>query len=325
MAATLLDTFRALSSFNPKPEDIAGARWENYVDWAIAQGLAPLAAYNLEYRLAAADVPDWARDRLLSVYQGSLNDNVMKLVSFKRAIDELERSRVLLLGAASFAESLYPHIAFRPVADIQLLARAEEMGALVEVLRQGEFHREGKVETTRGAARILSDGRTEIAIFTEPLGEAARGQLSGIFERALPMKVYGPAVFRPNHEDAVLLLALDHARAGYQVPYISYVDLRELLSGARSLAGPYSKSLDIDALKRRALEWNIERALYASASIVQRLFPEIRDVAEALKPSLRSSTQKLLDRWVVAKVVELGAMRILRGSERWRRLLTGGN
>ena len=323
MAATFLDTFRTLSSFDPKARDLAGAPWENYVDWAIAQGLAPLAAYNLEYRLAAGDVPDWARDRLLSVYQGSLNDNVMKLVSLKRAIDEIEGMRVLLLGAPSFAESLYPHIAFRPIADIQLLVRAEDVRALVEVLRQGEFVREGI--STRGAARALSDGRTEIAIFTQILGEAAQGHLSGIFERALPMKVYGPSVFRPNHEDAVLLLALEHARSGYQVPYISYVDLRELLSGAHSLVGPYSKSLDIDALKRRAQEWNIERALYTSVAIAQRLFPEIRNVTEALKPSLRSSTQKLLDRWVIDKVVQLGSMRILRGSERWRRLLTGGN
>src|SRR5262249_19555848 len=177
---------------------------------------------------------------------------------------------------------------------------------------------------TRGAARILSDGRTEIAIFTQVLGEAGRDHLGGILERALPMKVYGPAVFRPNHEDATLLVALEHARAGYQVPYISYVDLRELLSGARSLSGPYSKSLDVDASKRRAREWNIERALYASASIIQRLFPQTGEVAEALKPPLRPSTRKLLDRWVIGKVVELGAMRILRGSERWRRLLTGG-
>src|SRR5690348_14686047 len=118
---TLLDTFRVLSSFERPRQSLAGAPWEEYVDWAIAQGLAPLAAYNLEYRLAGADAPEWARDRLLSVYQGSLNDNVMKLVNFKRAVDELEGRRVVLLGAASYAESLYPHVAFRPVLDLDLL------------------------------------------------------------------------------------------------------------------------------------------------------------------------------------------------------------
>src|SRR5689334_18135088 len=109
----LLRTFRALSSFSPSRAELRGAPWEEYVDWAIGQGLAPLAAYNLEYRLAAANTPDWVRERLLSVYQGVANDNVMKLVSFKRAIDELEGRKLLLLGGASFAEGLYPHVAFR--------------------------------------------------------------------------------------------------------------------------------------------------------------------------------------------------------------------
>ena len=101
MATSLLELFRTLSSFAPARTDLRSADWERYVDWAIAQGLAPLAAYNLEYRLGPSGAPQWARDRLLSVYQGSANDNVMKLVNFKRAVDELEGRRVVLLGAVA--------------------------------------------------------------------------------------------------------------------------------------------------------------------------------------------------------------------------------
>ncbi len=313
MALTLLDTFRILSSFSPQAGAMAQAPWEAYVEWAIAQGLAPLAAYNLEYRLAGAGAPEWARDRLLSVYQGSLNDNVMKLVSFKRALDELEDGRVLLLGAASFAESLYPHVAFRPVPDIQLWAQSDDLPRLVEFLRQSEFRTDTGVDRVRGAAVVLSDRRTEIAIFTHLLGERVRAHEKGVFERALPVKVYGPSIFRPSHEDAILLLCLEQAKAGYEVPMISFVDLRELLS---------SKPVDFERLKQRASEWRIERALYTSASIVQRLFPELETAAQSVKPALRASTQRLLEKWVIGKVVQLGPMRILRGAERWRRLLT---
>ena len=82
MAPSLLDTFRTLASFSPPRASLRGAPWEAYVDWSIAQGLAPLAAYNLEYRLGGGGAPEWVRDRLLSVYQGSLNDTVMMLVNF---------------------------------------------------------------------------------------------------------------------------------------------------------------------------------------------------------------------------------------------------
>src|SRR5713226_6725991 len=176
MALTLLDTFRILSSFSPP---------------------------------AGAGGPESARDRLLSVYQGSLNDNVMKLVNFKRAVDELEDGRVLVLGAASFAESLYPHVAFRPVPDIQLWAQSDDLPRLVEFLRQSEFRGDSRVDRVRGAAAVLSDRRTEIAIFTHFLGERVRAHEKGVFERALPVKVYGPSIFRPSHEDAILLLCLD--------------------------------------------------------------------------------------------------------------------
>src|SRR5260370_5052929 len=164
MAVTLGDTFRIRASFSQDSGSMAEAAWESYVEWAIAHGLAPLAAYNLEYRLAGAGAPEWARDRLLSVYQGSLNDNVMKMVSFKRAIDELEDRRVLLLGAASFAESLYPHVAFRPVPDIQLWAQSDDLPRLVEFLRQGQFQSDSGVDRVRGAAADLSHRRTEPAI-----------------------------------------------------------------------------------------------------------------------------------------------------------------
>ncbi len=325
MALTLLDTFRILSSFSPQAGAMAQAPWDAYVEWAIAQGLAPLAAYNLEYRLAGAGAPESARDRLLSVYQGSLNDNVMKLVNFKRAVDELEDGRVLLLGAASFAESLYPHVAFRPVPDIQLWAQSDDLPRLVEFLRQSEFRGDSRVDRVRGAAAVLSDRRTEIAIFTHFLGERVRAHEKGVFERALPVKVYGPSIFRPSHEDAILLLCLDQAKAGYEVPMISFVDLRELLSGASALVGSYSNPVDFERLKQRASEWRIDRALYTSASIVQRLFPELEGAAQSAKPTLRASTQRLLEKWVIAKVVQLGPMRILRGTDRWRRLLAGGS
>src|SRR3954468_1093799 len=139
MPAPLAEMFRALSSFAPSRVDLRGAPWEPYVDWAIGQGLAPLAAYNLEYRLGGAGAPQWARDRLLSLYQGSLNDNVMKLVNFKRAVDELSGRKVLLLGGASFAESVYPHVAFRPVAELELWVRAEDLDPFSAFLGKHHF------------------------------------------------------------------------------------------------------------------------------------------------------------------------------------------
>lgn len=322
MAPSLLDTFRVLSSFDPPKGSLRGAPWEEYVDWAIGQGLAPLAAYNLEYRLAGADSPEWARDRLLSIYSGSVNDNVMKLVNFKQIIDELEGRKLLVTGAAAFAEAIYPHVGFRPVLDIQMLVRRVDVEGFSGFLSQHHFKPE-KDESHSGAARVLSDGRTALYLYADVLGPDRREEVQGIFDRARPWKVYGPSIFRPDLEDTVLLLVLEHARQGYQVPWLSFVDLRELVTGSTSMGSVYSRPPDTAVLKERAKAWRLERALYTSLSITERLFPETAGSVEAARPELRRATRELLNRLVVEPVSVPGRSGVLRGADRLRRLLTG--
>ncbi len=319
---SLLDTFRVLASFDPPRGALRGAPWEQYVEWAIPQGLAPLAAYNLEYRLAGADAPEWARDRLLAIYQGSVNDNVMKLVNFKQIVDDLQGRKLALFGAAAFADTLYPHVGFRPVAELQLLMKRLDVDGFAGYLSNHEFRPE-EDPTATGASKVVSDGRTVIQLYGEVLGPARREQAAGILERARPMKMYGPSLFRVDLEDAVLLTCLEHARQGYEVPWLSFIDLRELVTGAKWMGGMYSRPLDVPALLARAAEWRIERALYASLSIISRLFPEAAPDATAALPPLRRATRELLDRLVVGPVSTPGHTTALRGAERVRRLLTG--
>ncbi|MCI0570602.1 MAG: nucleotidyltransferase family protein [Myxococcaceae bacterium] len=320
---SLVDTFRVLSSLAPERVSLAGAPWEEYVDWAIAQGLAPLASYNLEYRLTGGGAPQWARDRLLSVYQGSLNDNVMKLVHFKRTVDDLEGRKLLLIGGAAFAEALYPHVAFRPVLELQLLMRRMDVEPFAGFLAQAGFKPEAGEEDW-GAQKVLNDGRTPILLYADVLGPQAAEETRGIFERARPMPVYGPSMFRPDLEDAILLVVLEQARQGYDVPYLSFVDLRELMLGAPTMGGAYSRAVDTQVLRDRARAWRLERALFASLSIVERLFPETSTVVRPALPELRGATRQLLERLVVTPLSQLGRMKRLRGADRLRRLLTGG-
>jgi hypothetical protein len=170
---------------------------------------------------------------------------------------------------------------------------------------------------------VVSDGRTLILLYAEVLGASRKEQVAGILERARPMKMYGPSVFRADLEDALLLAALEQARQGYEVPWLSFLDVRELVTGARAMGGPYSRPLDVPALLSRAAEWRLERALYTSLAVVARLFPEAAADATAAFPPLRRATRELLDRTVVGPVSTPGRASALKGMERVRRLLTG--
>lgn len=318
----LLELFRTLATFSPPRVSLRDAPWEEYTDWAIANGLGSMAAYNLEYRLAGGDAPEWVRDRLLSIHQGIANDNVMKLVSFKRMIDDLEGRKILLFGAASYAETLYPHMAFRPVPEIRLrVDRAQEEGFVGFLKSHGYKQLAG--DDWDGADRAMTDDHSALLVYGALLGDKRREEEAGILDRALPVRVYGSSVFRPDLEDAFLLSCLEQARAGFDAPVITFVDLRELILGSPSVAGAYSRPPRFDVIRERARAWRIDRALYASVSILEALFPETKEAVAQVKPQLSGTSRALLDTLVVQPVSSLGKVRVTRGMDRLRKLLAG--
>jgi hypothetical protein len=321
MATTLPELFRTLASFSPRAADLGSAPWERYVDWALGQGLASMAAYNLEYRMATGGAPDWVRDRLLAVHQGAANDVVMKLVNFKRSVDALEGRRVILLGAASFAESLYPHVAFRPVSEIQVLVPKRDVDAFANFLGRSDFRPQEDANVPPHVDRVLSDTRTTVLVHGGVLGEPAEDE--ALFVRSLPMAVFGPSIRRLDLEDALLVQVLFMARAGFEVPMIDFVDLRELVSGASSVNGVYSRPPDVDLVKRRAKAWKLDRALWAALGVVGRLFPEVSDAAERLSPELLPPTREVLKRLLVDPLSDIGRMREFAFAEQLRAVLAG--
>ena len=321
MAVSMLELFRTLTSFSPPRADLTAAPWDEFVPWATGQGLASLAAYNLEYRLGSAGSPEWVRHRLLSLYQGMANDNVMKLVNLKRSIDDLEGRKIVLVGGASFAESLYPHVAFRPVIDVRLLVPAADVEPLTTWLRRSEFKVEAGVVDGAGAAKVLSDTRTQIFLHGGFFADKAQNE--ALLSRTLPMKPFGPSARRLDLEDALLVAVLLMARVGFEVPMLEFIDLRELALGAPSMGGVYSRELDADALAARAQSWKLERALWCALSVVEKLWPETAAVAARLKPKLSFPVRELLERLVVNPLSDVGRTEGVKGEDVLRSLLAG--
>jgi hypothetical protein len=298
---TKLELMRALASFSPAAQALAEAPWPEYVDWSIGQGLAPLAAYNLEYRLVKSGAPQWARDRLLSVYQGTANDNVMKLVSLKRALDPLHGRRVVVLGGASYTDSLYPHVAFRPVIDLPLFVAPDDAGPMAGFLRRADFRPDAS--ETRQGPLVLTDTRTAVLLHPGLLGPPFDDEL---LAAALPFPVYGPSALKLPAEEALLVQVLLMARVGFDVPLLEFIDLRELVAGAPAINGPQSRPLDAAKVRGRAAAWGLERALWAALTATAQLFPEVQAAVEALQPGLPEALRDPLARSVVAPLVALG-------------------
>lgn len=311
-----------LSSFRPARVRASADAWQALTQLAPMHGLAPLVAYNLEYRLAGANAPQVVRDVLMSHYQGVLADNVFKFVGLKKALAECPDRLVMLLDAAAFADTLYPHVAFRPATELRLLVQPGDLEAVQRGFDAAGYSPVRESDPLGGAA-VATDQRTRIVLHTRLFPDARAAEEAGIWSRALPAKAFGSNARRPALEDALLSAVLFQARQGFDAPLLGLVDLRELARGAPDLGGPYSQPPDAAAVLARAKTFKLERALWTGMELVASIFPEYAEAARKLQPALRPATQALLRRALLDPLLDLQRTRAPRGLDRLRKLLAG--
>jgi len=305
----LLDALRALTSFDP-PSELPPCDLAELVDILDAHGLGPLASYQLESRRIGAGVPPWVRERLLPLYQGTVNDNVFRLMTLKGALRGLEVP-AMVLGGAAYLDWLYPHLAFRPVGDLRLLVRGDDGGRFAERVGEAGFQ---LVETGPGGhTATFDEGRLQLRI-QEGLVAGRESDL-GAFERRIATPVLGPTLSRPAAEDALLFASAELAESGLYAPLLLYVDVRELLLQPE-LGEPGAAA----AVKHRAVEAGLGRALYGACAVAARYFPQVIERASALSPELGPVERSAVEA-VVQSASDPARLRVARGAEAAARML----
>lgn len=300
----LLPAIRALASFDP-PAELPPCDLDALQPVLIAHGLAPLASYHIEHTRLAVGLPDAFREALLAVFQGTVNDNVLKLVTLRNVLKDAPGVPVVLLDGASYVDWLYPHMAWRPVSDLRLAVRGADGPAFAAATAAGL-----RLERTEhdGRVAIFSDGHIEVTL-QEGLWPGG-AEDAPLFERAVPYKAFGPRAGRPAPEEALLCAAGDLGQAGLWAPLLRYLDFRELLRlGA-----------DAGHVKARAAALGLSRALYGACALTAWFFPEVAAEADRLRPALGPVERAALEP-VIDAARDPARLRHLRGTDRAARLL----
>jgi hypothetical protein len=298
----LLDALRALTAFTPPPA-LPECEPGLLADVLEAHGLAPLASYQLEHGRMGAGAPEALRERLLTSYQGIVNDNVLKLVALRGVLREAEDIPVVLLDAAAYVDWLYPHLAFRPVGDLRVAVKAEDAARLAEKARLRALRTDHG-----GRTAVFSDGKIDLT-FQEGLFAGAPADLP-LFQRARPYRAFGPGAARPSAEDALLSTVGEQALLGLLAPLVTYVDVRELLR----------LRLDADYVRARAATLGLSRALHGATLLVAHFFPEVAAEAAAVRPALGFPERVAVER-VVDAARDPARLRHLRGADAATRLV----
>lgn len=308
----------ALTRFDPETSIEAPPDWDEAIQFLSRHGLAAIAGYNLQFRMPQAEIPEDLRDFLLGFVQGSATDNLLKLMTLRKLAPVIGERPYVLLDAAAFADTLYPHISFRAVPELRLLVRPEDREAIVRALEpEGFLEMDGEEPDPDRPSATLYNDKFYLKLYVSLL---PRGGEEALFSRAVPAIAYGPWSRRLQAEDALLVHVLGLARRGFRVPRILFVDLRELVRGdspVRIGPGP-GAPIDPAVVLERAEAMGLERALWAAMAILANYHPEVADRARALSPPLAAPVRALLESTVVRTSEK---ERALRGSERLVRLL----
>jgi hypothetical protein len=301
----LLDALRALTSLTP-PEELPACDPALLADVLEAHGLAALASYQLEQHRVGAQAPEGLRERLLTSFQGIVNDNLQRLLSLRALLRDVQGLRAVVLDAAAYVDWLYPHLGFRPLGDLRLAVPTAEGQRFVTAAEAAGF----------SIVRTEHEGRTvvftnEKATVSIQEGLWPSGPEDGpLYARATPYPVFGPSAFRPSTEDALLGTVAEQALLGLHAPLVTFVDLRELLA----------RPLDAGYVQGRAASLRLERALHGAMLLAAHFFPETADAAAQLRPALGVAERLAVER-VVEAVKDPARLRALRGADAAARLV----
>ena len=297
----LLDAVRALAAFDP-PHELPPCDLDELGDVLEAHGLAPMASYHLESRLIGAALPEAFRERLLTLYQGIVNDNLYRLLTLHGLLKQTGGLPAVVLDGAAYVDWLYPHLAFRPLGDLRLAVRGDDGERFAAAARQAGFVLE---ETGPGGrSALFTDGKLRVGI-QEGLWPGAAPD-PGLFERGRPYPAFGPGAARPAPEDAFLGAVAGQALLGLYAPLHTFVDLRELLR----LDPPLERAL----VRSRAEALGLERALHGSMTLLAHFFPAVAEPCLALRPELGPAERMAVEA-VVESAKDPRRLRHLRGAE----------
>ena len=300
----LLPAIRALTAFRA-PATLPPCDLDELAPVLVAHGLAPLASYQVEHTRLALGLPDRFRESLLGIYQGIVNDNVLRMVTLRNLLKDAAAVPVVLLDGAAAVDWLYPHLAWRPVSDLRLAVRGRDGAAFAEAVSAGlKLVRTGD----EGRTAVFSDGQLEVTL-QEGLWPGGPED-DALFTRAVPCPAFGPLAGRPAVEEAVLCTVGDLALAGLWAPLIRYLDLRELLT-----LGP-----DAASLKARAEAAGLTRALHGAMALTAHFFPEVSAAAAAASPEVSALERLALDP-IVDAARDPARLRHLKGTAQAAKLV----
>lgn len=197
---------------------------------------------------------------------------------------------VVVLKGAYLAHGIYPDPALRPMGDVDLFVRREELAKTVEILEALGYHTsrpfwiEDECAVRHHLPAFSQPGQPIIEVHwslvapAQALTRSIKMDLEGVWERIRPLTLAGVPAYGLAPVDLVAHLCLHTCRDRFVFGLRALCDLQESLA-------VFGETFDWEALGQQARQWGIERCIYLTLYLVARYLQG--PVPEAFLAALR--------------------------------------
>lgn len=234
--------------FNP----LTKSEWDAVIQQSIRHSVYPLLYERVKKIRSDVFIPDDVMKRLHEEYLQSVARNIRLYHELSKRLNLFadDSIQVIVLKGAHLGEIVYGNIGLRPMGDVDLLFKKEDLARA-----QKRFMEAGYSPVDK---QLAIDFHWNIDLTIANL-DIDMGQ---IWQRAEPAAIAGVNVWVLSAEDLLLHLCTHIAFHHH----FGFAGLRAL-SDVRETINHYHDQMDWDAIRRRAVEWGVGNCVYLTLSL----------------------------------------------------------
>ncbi len=221
--------------------------------------------------LGVAIAPEIAQS-LRMAHFGSAGRNGRIFHRLSRVLESFHDARVpvIPLKGAYLAQHVYANIAFRPMCDVDLLVREEDLRRTEDLLLKLGFDKRNMLVEAIDEANHFVYTHPEHDLCIEvhwgliPVTSGIRVDIDGVWQRSRPVEIAGAPVLGMSHEDLILHLCVHAAMHRFDMGLRAMSDISQTLGRCR-------EEFDWAVLLERARQWGAQRCVHVSLQLAKKL------------------------------------------------------
>ncbi|HZX15061.1 MAG TPA: nucleotidyltransferase family protein [Thermodesulfobacteriota bacterium] len=274
--------------------------WGEVLEASFWHGIAPLLYHNLKGLDEARSIPQDIMSHLKNAYYECLVNNMNFYVELQRVLEAFHEKgiEVIVLKGAALAKTVYGNIALRPMVDIDLMIKKEdldnsekvisELGYLFAGKRSPEWYKENNyhVQYFHPDKKILIEIHWHILSKSEPTPIAISDidLVKGWWVRARALEIYGVKALILCPEDSLFYLCLHFVKHRFQSPNGGFrgvfsskstlIQLSDILQTIKY----YSGGIDWHRLNFEAEKYRVANLIYTTFYLLREITVNNEDV-----------------------------------------------